>query len=171
MLPPSDQFSVLETRKRLTPLHVIGVSLISAVVIFALIAWMEATAGATSGNILMILRFAWGGLAISELPMKFILRQAMLGRAVLLRRNVPQTGAATSINEAVFAIFRGWSILALAIPESLALFGCVILLLSGEALDGLLVVAPVLAMLAVFPTGNRWEAFNQLVNDRAVLPR
>lgn len=170
MLSPGDQLTAIESHRRLTSLHVIGVSLISAVVMFALIAWMEAPAGATPGSTLMILRFAWGGLAVSELPMMFILRQAMFGRAVLLRRNAPRTGSTSAIDDAVFMIFRGWSVIALAIPESLALFGCVILLLSGEPLDGLLVVAPVLAMLAVFPTVNRWEAFNRRVSDGAAPP-
>lgn len=172
MMPPiGDQSQSLETRKRLTSLQVIGVALISGVVMFALIAWMEAPAGSTPGNVIMILRYAWAALAVSELPMMFILRQAMLGRAALLRRNAPQGESNSSIDEAVFAIFRGWSIIALAIPESLALFGCVIMLLSGQPLDGWLVVAPVVAMLAVFPTSTRWETFDRVTKDRAALSR
>ncbi len=167
MLPIGEQSQSLETPKRLTSLQVIGVALISGVVMFALIAWMEAPAGSTPGNVIMILRYAWGVLAVSELPMMFILRQAMHGRAALLRRHAPKDGEHSTIDAAVFAIFRGWSIIALAIPESLALFGCVIMLLSGQPLDGWLVVAPVVAMLAVFPTSSRWETFDRLTRERS----
>jgi hypothetical protein len=167
MLSHGDQLSSLETRKRLISLHVLGVALIGGVIMFALFAWLEAPAGSVHGNAIMILRFAWGGLALSELPVMFILRQAMLGRAALLHRNAPHLPASKPIDEAVFMIFRAWSILALAIPESLALFGCVIMLLSGEALDGVLIAAPVIAMLAVFPTGDRWRAFEHHARERA----
>jgi hypothetical protein len=59
--------------------------------------------------------------------------------------------------------FNTSTIIGAALAEGAALFGGVILLLSGQPVDLLLVAVPLLVLLSRFPTAGRLESFVRTV--------
>jgi hypothetical protein len=178
--------TALDINRRLAPLRMIAAGLLAAPIIFAaIVGAMALGAAGQSGapapawpgigggqiDLPTLLRLIWLALAVSELPALILVRQAMLKRAATVCRTAPQVGRAETLSASIFNIFGTWTIIALAIPESLALLGGVTLMLSGQPLDALLVALPVAVMLALFPTRGRWEAFERSAQARAAMAR
>jgi hypothetical protein len=170
----------------LAQLRLIAVALLTGAAIFTLIASFVAPGGLGAGtgggggapalpgttlDRFNILRLAWIGLAVTELPMLVFIRGIMVNRAATMRRNAPLVDAHDAAARSTFLAFQGWTLIALAIGESLALFAAVIYLLSGNPLDLALVGVGLAAMLMLFPTRSRWEAFQRRVEERAAIVR
>jgi hypothetical protein len=174
----------------LAQLRLIAMALVAGAAIFALIASFVAPVGLGAGtgragggtatspapigttlDLFNILRLAWIGLAITELPMLVFIRGITLNRAAAMRRNAPLVGSHDAAARSTFFAFQGWTLIALAIAESLALFAGVIYLLSGSPVDLALVGVGLAAMLLLFPTRSRWEAFERRMEERAAVMR
>jgi hypothetical protein len=113
-----------------------------------------------------LLRLVWGALAAGELLMFPIVRRANLKLLV----EEPATDEQAD-RESLIQSFRQLSIIAGALAEGLALFGGVILLLTGNPMDALLVALPLLALAVMFPTAAKQQAFVQRIhNERALRP-
>jgi hypothetical protein len=171
MLTAGEQHSASEMQRPLARLQLIAVALIGAVVMFAGYAWLYSPAGTGPTGSAHILRYAWIAVAVSEMPFLFILRGAMIGRAAAMHRSQPAITDAARLRASTFSVFHTWIIIALAIFESIAIFGGTILLLSGAQLDILLVAIPFVGLLAMFPTGGRWQSFDRASRERADQPR
>jgi hypothetical protein len=171
----------------LAQLRLIAVALFAGAAMFALVAsfvapggWGAGSAGTGGGGSaplgttldrFNILRLVWVGLAVTQLPMLVFIRGIMVNRAATMRRNAPLVDAHDAAARSTLLAFQGWTFIALAIGESLALFAGVIYLLSGNPLDLALVGVGLAAMLVLFPTRSRWEAFQHRVQERAAIVR
>ena len=178
--------SDISLQKRLTPLHLIGACLITGVIVFAGVALTMGPIGGTAAapatttpgggplSMPMLMRLIWGVLALTQIPLAFFIRQPMINRAAGVRRsdsslaNAGRSGAGDDdMHMPTFNTFGTASLISLALLESLALLGAIIVLMSGDTIDLLLVGVPVLLMLAVFPTIGRWRSFDHAVERRA----
>lgn len=173
--------SDISLQERLTPLHLIGACLITGVVVFAGVALTigpigsPAAAGGTTTapvagplSMPMLMRLIWGVLALTQIPLAFFIVLPFTKRAAAIRRSdssLANSGRSRSADNAVhvptFNAFSTASLISLALLESLALLGAITLLMSGNPIDLLLVGVPVLLMLAVFPTTDRWHNFDR----------
>lgn len=171
MLTIGEQQSKSEMQRPLARLQLLAVALVAGVVAFAGYAWLYSPAGAGPIGSAPVLRYAWVAVAVSEMPMLLVMRGAMIGRAAALPRGQPAVPDVSRLRADTFEVFRTWAIIALAIFESIALFGATILLLSGEQLDILLVAVPLVGLLATFPTFGKWQAFDVAARQRSELLR
>ena len=172
--PPSDESAALRT------LQIIIAALFFGSLIFGVIAFLLGPVGqqpppatpasgqAAAGGMPMpaMLRLVWGALAAGELLMFPVVRRANL--KLLVEEPAADEQAD---REALMQSFRQLSIIAGALADGAALFGGVILLLTGNPMDLLLVALPLLALAIMFPTAGKWDAFTAKIrNERALRP-
>jgi hypothetical protein len=84
--------------------------------------------------------------------------------AAQLRQTAGANTTEEELQSQLFARFFISAIISMALLEGPALFGAVIVLMGGNAMDLILVAIPVTAMVAMFPTTGKWQRF---VHQRA----
>jgi F0F1-type ATP synthase membrane subunit c/vacuolar-type H+-ATPase subunit K len=146
-----------DTARRLTVLRIIAVALISGVVMFTVVALLVGPVGTVANATLNTLRLICGGLVVLGLAASFGVRSAMTTQGAR---------KAAASNPELLQGFASSTLVSLALAEAPAIFGAVIVLLGGHAIDALLILVPLTLMMWAFPTVDRWEAFQRSVEDQ-----
>lgn len=152
-------------RRALRPLQMIVAALIVGVITFTIVALAvggmqsgpgQAPAPAQAGSLSMAntLRLVCAALIAGTLMVFPIVRRGQIG--VLSRQT---SGGDADDRARLMQAFTATTIIGGALAEGPALFGAVILLLTGELQDLILIAVPLLVLLFRFPTAGRWESF------------
>jgi len=113
-----------------------------------------------------LLRLIWLVMVAGMLPAGVLLRRMQSGQAV---RSVADAEAID--REALLPVYMTMTIISAAMAEGAALFGCVMLLLSGSPMDLIFIALPLLVMLWLFPTPGKWRGFVERVERERSLRR
>lgn len=152
-------------RRALRPLQMIVAALIVGVITFTIVALAlggmqsgpgQAPAPAQTGSLSMAntLRLVCAALIAGTLMVFPIVRRGQIG--VLSRQ---ASGGDAEDRAQIMQAFTATTIIGGALAEGPALFAAVILLLTGNPVDLILVAVPLLVLLSRFPTAGRWESF------------
>ena len=138
-------------------------ALIVGLVTFTIVALVVGPQMNRSGNtglpqMLNILRLACGALIFGTVAVFPVVKSAHLKNLVNASRAGHHDGDVEDA-DAFFPAFATINIIGGALAEGPALFAAVILLLSANPLDLLLVVVPLAVLVWRFPTRGRWESF------------
>lgn len=155
--------------RSLATLQLIIASLVVGVLIFLGVAMTIGPAGQSGGTPpLMLLRAVWAALLASGVAAAVIFPRLSIRLSQQEPGlSEPRTGPGResddeNVEEAAVRIFPRFfvsSIIVGAIFEGPALLATVIYLLSGQSIDLGLAIVPLLALIATFPTRNRFERF------------
>ncbi len=147
-----------ELAQRFKVLQIIGFALPLGVVVFAVVAAVLGPVGQQPADpaMLNMLRLACVALIVGTVPIALVLRRAMISQLAQREADDMQ----------IMNAFTNATILAIALAEGPALFGAVVLLLSGTPSDIVLVALPLIGMLWHMPTRSRWEKFVDSVHQQ-----
>lgn len=163
---------------RLRVLQMIAGALIMGVVVFAMVAIATGNrggggAGGSGGApgpasaSAATLRYVAAAVLFSGITVAFIMN-AVMRKSVAGPPDFQQTGEREPLSiHLVFNRFFTMTIISLALLEGPALFGAVIVLLTGDMPDLAFVAVPVVGMLALYPTQNKWR---NLLQSAAAMP-
>lgn len=159
-----------EIQARLRVLQMIAGALIMGVAAFAAIAVVvgggqnaqpPGSSAAGGGSMIQTLRLVAGAVMMGGIIGAVAFMAFNRKSAAQLRQYAGATAHEDELQSQLFGRFFVGAIISMALLEGPALFGAVIVLMGGNAMDLVLVAIPVAAMVATFPTTGKWERFSQ----------
>ena len=136
----------------------LGLVVFTGVTAYLLLSGRSAPSASASDSALLL---AQGGLAITTIPVSFILKPVHLART---RRDASSTDDPDGL--ALFGRFAMLTLQRAALAEGMALFGVITTLITGDwwGLGGM--AAGLLMLFVVFPSRAKWDGFVQDVTGR-----